>query len=223
MATNVAAQLELDQASITEYKSAATIISTEIAEPDSPVLEKSDPADSLQSVSANNDVIISSPYTEVHHRLALSSVDTQSALFARALTTMKAAVADYATASYETAFDWDAIISTLRDLCQAEGRAWTRQSFYVVAFYSKLQEEIDRTLLHQLDKESHAEAAEKGGLLKYWFGSPNSERRNLATCKCAAISNDQKWMRMANSLKACGFLRSTQSLEVQVHGTSVLV
>jgi hypothetical protein len=34
-----------------------------------------------------------------------------------------------------------------------------------------------------LDYESHREACESGGLLKYWFGGPSEERRNLATCK----------------------------------------
>lgn len=181
MATHVAVQRDLAHAS--DYKSPATIESAEIPQPESPIVETGNQTLSLQADTTNHDVIVSSPYTEVHHRLALSSVDTQSALLARALTTMEAAVPDYATTSYTSAFDWAAIVTTLQDLSKAAGHKWTRQSFYCVAFYSKLQEDIDRDLLHQLDKESHAEAAEKGGLLKYWFGSPSAERRNLATCK----------------------------------------
>jgi hypothetical protein len=42
--------------------------------------------------------------------------------------------------------------------------------------------------LYKLDYESHAEACESGGLLKYWFGKADGERRNLATCKFCSIA-----------------------------------
>ena len=33
-----------------------------------------------------------------------------------------------------------------------------------------------------VNRRSHAEATQSGGLLKYWFGVPDTEGRNLATC-----------------------------------------
>jgi hypothetical protein len=131
--------------------------------------------------------LISSPYTEIHHQLDLSTLDAHSALLARALTDLHAATTLYATTTYANALSWGAVIEHLRKLCADESHTWTRQSFYVVAFYSKLKDGIDKLLLHQLDKESHAEAVKSGGLLKYWFGSPNEERRNLATCESPVI------------------------------------
>ena len=42
---------------------------------------------------------------------------------------------------------------------------------------------MDREKLFVLDKNSHAEAVRSGGLLKYWYGEPDAEGANLATCK----------------------------------------
>jgi hypothetical protein len=137
--------------------------------------------------TTNEQLLISSPYTELHHQLDLSTLDVQSALFARALTTLHPVTVQYATSPYTDSLSWSEVVQELQHLCAKEGHVWTRQSFYVVAFYSKLQAGTDRSLLHQLDKESHGEAAISGGLLKYWFGSPNNERRNLATCKCFPV------------------------------------
>lgn len=130
-----------------------------------------------------SDVIISSPYLERDHCLSLSSLpDRQSALLARALQSMKPVTQRYAVTPYEAVFNWEEIFSTLRDLCHQAGHTWKKQHFYVVAFNSRLHETIDQPLLDQLDKESHAEASASGGLLKYWFGSADTERRNLASC-----------------------------------------
>lgn len=37
-------------------------------------------------------------------------------------------------------------------------------------------------LFDLVNRHSHAEATQSGGLLKYWFGVPDTEGRNLATC-----------------------------------------
>jgi hypothetical protein len=71
----------------------------------------------------------------------------------------------------------------LKRLVTAERLEWKKQDFYVVIFRSKLKENINRDRLGELDDHSHEEATASGGLLKYWFGSTNEERRNLATCK----------------------------------------
>lgn len=128
--------------------------------------------------------IISSPYPGPTHTLDLSRLTTPSALFARALQTLTPTSDDYATQPYEQGFDFPALFSELRRLvAEDEGFEWPRTDFYVVAFRSVLKEELDRQRLGLLDEKSHEEAVESGGLLKYWFGVPDGERRNLATCK----------------------------------------
>lgn len=127
--------------------------------------------------------LIVSPYTEHEHQLDLRTVDTPFRLLALALVKLEIATTDYATVSYEDAFKWSQLMSELKALAELEGFQWTRQEFYVVEFRSKLKENIDRPLLFALDKHSHVEATASGGLLKYWYGEPDSQRRNLATCE----------------------------------------
>lgn len=134
--------------------------------------------------------LVVAPYLEAEHLLDLRSIDTPNRLLALALTQLTAATTDYALVKYEDAFDWTRLMSTLKSLATSEGYTWTRQEFYVVEFRSKLYQDIDRDLLFKLDKESHAEATQAGGLLKYWYGVPNHERRNLATCKTVVSSDN---------------------------------
>jgi hypothetical protein len=90
----------------------------------------------------------------------------------------------YRESSYEEALNWLEVKVKLQALAKDAGIKWKAQKFYVVEFRSTLKESIDIPLLYTLDKQSHQEAAESGGLLKYWYGTPDSQRRNLATCKC---------------------------------------
>lgn len=124
-----------------------------------------------------------SPYPEQEHCLDLNTVDTPDRLLALASRELEPATPQYATVKYEEALDWDSMMYTLRSLAAKEGYRWTRHEFYVVEFRSKLKKQIDVDLLFRLDKESHIEATASGGLLKYWFGVPDENRRNLATCK----------------------------------------
>ena len=124
-----------------------------------------------------------SPYPEDEHLLELNSLDTHSRLLALASTKLEPATENYATARYEDAIDWTSLMFTLKSLAAQEGYKWTRHEFYVVEFRSKLKKNIDVDRLFRLDKESHAEATKSGGLLKYWYGVPDVNRRNLATCK----------------------------------------
>ncbi|EXJ77915.1 hypothetical protein A1O3_09074 [Capronia epimyces CBS 606.96] len=123
-----------------------------------------------------------SAYLEPEHQLDIESVDTPNRLLALALTQLQPATPEYAKVSYNESLNWPKIMSTLKTLAATEGYRWTRQSFYVVEFRSRLKQDIDVDLLFKLDKESHIEATQSGGLLKYWFGVPDAERRNLATC-----------------------------------------
>ena len=137
----------------------------------------------LQPETPLSTFLISSPYNEKHHLLDLAKLDLPNRLFAKALSVLRPIRPDYATAAYVESLNWPKVLSKLRELCAATGYEWTAHSFYVVIFRSKLKPVIDSTLLYELDFHSHDEATESGGLLKYWFGTPNEERRNLATCK----------------------------------------
>ena len=132
---------------------------------------------------AENNLLVSSPYTESDHLLDLRTLDTPCGLFARALAILHPIRSDYAIADYTDSFNWESVMTRLRTLASNEDCQWQRQSFYTVTFRSKLKPNINRALLRQFDKESHREAIASGGLLKYWFGNPDGERRNLATCK----------------------------------------
>ncbi|KAF2190159.1 hypothetical protein K469DRAFT_561425 [Zopfia rhizophila CBS 207.26] len=127
-------------------------------------------------------LLISSPYNNPGHYLDLTTLDTANLLFAKALTVLKPVRSDYATAPYPEALNFPTIMELLRNFSSDKQFEWRQTTFYVVIFRSKLKGSIDNELLYKLDFESHREACESGGLLKYWFGSPNHERRNLATC-----------------------------------------
>ncbi|PVH99439.1 hypothetical protein DM02DRAFT_528988 [Periconia macrospinosa] len=128
-------------------------------------------------------LLISSPYNNPGHYLDLTTLSLPDLIFAKALTALKPEREDYATASYTTSLNFSStILPLVRELAAAEEYTWKQQSFYVVIFRSKLQADIDNDWLYKLDYESHGEACESGGLLKYWFGKTDGERRNLATC-----------------------------------------
>ncbi|KAF1821454.1 uncharacterized protein K489DRAFT_298797, partial [Dissoconium aciculare CBS 342.82] len=126
--------------------------------------------------------LISSPYPDLENQLHLPDLDLPYRLFAFALTALHSTREDYATAPYLESFNWSQVFSLLQALCHRTDHTWRRTEFYVVIFRSKLKAIIDRERLGLLDQKSHEEACASGGLLKYWFGSPNAERRNLATC-----------------------------------------
>lgn len=128
-------------------------------------------------------LLASSPYLEEGHLLDLDTLDTQSRLLAIALTSLHAKGPDYATVKYEDSLDLDDVLIELGKLVRASGVRWIEQEFYVVEFRSQLKPIIDNALLFKLDKESHREANTSGGLLKYWYGEADINRRNLATCR----------------------------------------
>ncbi|KAF1809336.1 hypothetical protein P152DRAFT_461520 [Eremomyces bilateralis CBS 781.70] len=140
----------------------------------------------LSSTSLPKRLIASSPYTDEAHLLDLDRLELPSRALALALQSMEATSESYATTPYLEAFNWPAVFQrvqqeTLNESTAAEKNLWD-WSFYVVVFRSIISPTVDRDLMFLLDKESHREASESGGLLKYWYGSPNAESRNLATC-----------------------------------------
>lgn len=128
--------------------------------------------------------LVSSPYILEDHLLDLSRLpNIQDRILSLALTRLAPTRTDYATASYEESFNWDDIRTTIGLLSDAARHQWRQKEYHVVIFRSKLRKDFDAPLLWDLDRESHREATESGGLLKYWFGSTDSDNRNLATCK----------------------------------------
>ncbi|PSN65910.1 hypothetical protein BS50DRAFT_553982 [Corynespora cassiicola Philippines] len=126
--------------------------------------------------------LISSPYNNPQHYLDLTTLPLPSVLLAKALTALHPSRPDYATAPYPSALNFAEVLELVRRFSADEGVPWREASFYVVVFRSQLKAVIDNDYLYAVDYESHREACESGGLLKYWFGKPDGERRNLATC-----------------------------------------
>lgn len=133
----------------------------------------------------NRHLLQASPYGEPAHHLDLTTLDRPLQLFAKALTNMRWITQDYATAPYPQAFNWDSIVDVFCRSMLAEQPDATQEDLhlYVIVFRSRVNKTADRKLLGELDKAAHLEAVEGGGLLKYWFGTPNDLGRNLATCK----------------------------------------
>ncbi|KAI9840045.1 MAG: hypothetical protein M1819_000238 [Sarea resinae] len=131
---------------------------------------------------ANENHLVVSPYTEGPHLLDLESYSQPVKLLAKALTVLSPVRPDYATASYVESFNWDQVVETLRQAAANDDFQWEKQSFYVVAFRSRIPRTTNYEDLARLDLEAHMEATKSGGLLKYWFGLPDADGRNLATC-----------------------------------------
>ena len=128
--------------------------------------------------------LVTSPYTSIDHQLDLSHLQQPTKLMALALQMLRPIRDDFAVVPYEAAFNWAQMMDRLRDMVALRaGHRWTRQVFYVVEFRSRLKDDADKELLFALDRMSHAEANRSGGLLKYWFGKPDSQGKNMATCK----------------------------------------
>ncbi|KAI1504516.1 hypothetical protein F5X99DRAFT_17951 [Biscogniauxia marginata] len=142
------------------------------------VLEK----DGRTSSDEEGNFLAVSPYTDKAHLLDLRTLDPENALLAQALVHMKSLRPDYATAPYTETFNWSEIVEELGRLARQSGHRWRETSFYIVVFRSQIPPTTVYEDLGTLDKAAHAEATASGGFLKYWFGSPDKDGRNLATC-----------------------------------------
>ncbi|KAI8623649.1 eukaryotic translation initiation factor 3 subunit-like protein [Xylariaceae sp. FL1651] len=139
---------------------------------------------STPNVSADDakNLLVVSPYTEREHLLDLRSLDTECSILAQALVHLNCLRSDYATAPYTDIFNWGEVMDEVKHLSLQEGHNWKASSFFVVAFRSQIPPATVYEDLGALDKAAHAEATASGGFLKYWFGSPDKEGKNLATC-----------------------------------------
>ncbi|KAG8168357.1 hypothetical protein KVR01_001106 [Diaporthe batatas] len=126
--------------------------------------------------------LVASPYPEADHLLDLETLDAENQLLAEALLGLRCRREDYATAAYADTFNWDEVVGRVRELAAARNHRWRETSWYIVAFRSRYESGIDYSHLGDLDKAAHAEATASGGFLKYWFGTPDQNLRNLATC-----------------------------------------
>jgi hypothetical protein len=126
--------------------------------------------------------LVASPYTDAAHLLDLETLSKPYQLMARAFTAMRPLTESYATTPYEEAFNWEEVVTLLARLAEGEGYAYPKTSFYVIVFRSRIPPSTSRSHLGDLDAEAHREAVASGGLLKYWFGTPDANGRNLATC-----------------------------------------
>jgi hypothetical protein len=132
--------------------------------------------------SSTSSHLVVSPYLSPPHLLDLTSYSTSSQLFAKALTIFQPTRDDYAIAEYTESFNFQEVVKTLRSFARAEEYTWKKTDFYVVSFRSQLKPDADGERLFELDAFSHQEAMASGGLLKYWYGVKDQNRRNLATC-----------------------------------------
>ncbi len=132
--------------------------------------------------------IQSSPYPEKEHKLDLDNLSETLKLVAIALQEFYPITKKYMFEDYESSFPFEKIMKNLRLLSTSIDKEFEGVELYIVVFRSSLKPEIkispdNRQRLADIDKLSHKEANISGGLLKYWFGTPEDlEGRNLATC-----------------------------------------
>lgn len=127
--------------------------------------------------------IQSSPYTENEHLLDLSTIDSNLQTVAIGLRSLTPLTPNYAKTLYNDTFNFDQILKLIREL----NPHIEYTELYVIAFRSTVWTETResserRQVLADIDKDSHTEANQSGGLLKYWFGTPDYHGNNLATC-----------------------------------------
>ncbi|KAH9048351.1 hypothetical protein EDB84DRAFT_265875 [Lactarius hengduanensis] len=80
---------------------------------------------------------------------------------------------DYAATTYAEAFNWGEL-----ELPEEDEHDW-----YCVAFRSIRKPDSESGPLYEADRLAHEEAIKNGGLIMYWYGSPDPETGlNLATC-----------------------------------------
>ncbi|KAK5652056.1 hypothetical protein OQA88_10832 [Cercophora sp. LCS_1] len=158
--------------------------------------------------SLNPRFLVVSPYTEKEHLLDLETLDPENQLLALSLASLECLCDDYATRPYLEIFNWEDIISRLRALARQRNHVWRETSFYIVAFRSRIPPTTVYADLGVLDKAAHIEATASGGFLKYWFGTPDAEGRNLATCVWRSLEDARKGGSGPAHRKAAGSARS---------------
>lgn len=134
------------------------------------------------------DSIRSLPYFEKEHWLALDSVEAAYRVVALALQSFGPTRELYAFDDYFSSFNVDEVVSIAKTYAHRLKVPLAPTRVYVIAFRLRLKEEVQhlaskRQFLAKVDKDLHREANESGGLLKYWFGTPDDvHATNVATC-----------------------------------------
>jgi hypothetical protein len=150
----------------------------------------SSPAITPVSVNDATNFIVSSPYPD--HLLDLTTIDEPSKGLAILLQELQPNEG-YLDLPYDHAFNWSIVLSKLSPNFPAT-------EFYIVVFRSRIAgSAVSPELLFELytqDEKAHREANESGGLLKYWFGIPDFDGRNLATC----VWTNMDWAMKASKL-----------------------
>lgn len=142
----------------------------------------------LNQLQIPHSVIQSSPYSIPGHALQLDTLEIQYRIVAIVLRALVPVTDRYAFTDYAEAFNFSQVLNVLRSLTNAMDYDFPKTELYIVAFKSTLWPEIrqsseNRSILADVDRASHLEANLSGGLLKYWFGTPDDGTgRNLATC-----------------------------------------
>ncbi|KAK6461223.1 hypothetical protein DFJ63DRAFT_218971 [Scheffersomyces coipomensis] len=132
--------------------------------------------------------IRSSPYHEKSHWLDLTTIPQNYQIVSLALQSFHPIIPNYAFETYYESFNIEQIVELSKQYSKDLDYTFPKTEIYVIAFRSILHEPVQtsiekRQFLGKIDKESHLEATESGGLIKYWFGTPDdSTGQNLATC-----------------------------------------
>ncbi|KAI4287204.1 MAG: hypothetical protein L6R35_003540 [Caloplaca aegaea] len=132
--------------------------------------------------NGRHSLLVVSPYTSPPHLLDLATLNPSQVYLARVLSILAPVTHAYAVISYTKAFNWETVFTALATAVRDDAFKWTEQFFYIVVFRSQVAPSTNRGHLGELDKRAHAEAMKSGGLFKYWFGTPDADGRNLATC-----------------------------------------
>lgn len=139
-------------------------------------------------MTVSEDFIVSSPYFDSNHLLNLKDLTEPFRILALALQNFEPIDSRYASQRYDIAFDLERVRKWINEYIKVTGVKFPQTSAYIIAFRSILKDEVTidpekRAFLSAMDKESHMAANLSGGLLKYWFGVPDTKtNQNLATC-----------------------------------------
>ncbi|KAL9604485.1 MAG: hypothetical protein Q9219_000450 [cf. Caloplaca sp. 3 TL-2023] len=164
---------------------AAPTLTSNPAQPELQAIKRDELVIHHTEVPAEDHLLVASPYTSPPHLLDLTTLTHSQILLAKALTILTPVKFTYATSPYIDSFNWDAVFTSLAAAVKSDKSdtsKWEEQFFYIVVFRSQIPPSTDRSHLAALDKAAHVEAMKSGGLLKYWFGTPDADGRNLATC-----------------------------------------
>jgi len=130
----------------------------------------------------------------------LPNIDPVSLSLHKALHHFSPRSPEYSSTPYAEAFNWSDL-----QLPEHEEREW-----YCVVFRSKRRAGSDSGPLYEADRLAHEEAVQNGGLIMYWYGVPDADGYNLATCiwqsrRHAVAANSRPYHITAMRLAAASF------------------